>query len=137
MASVKSLATKRDVQDHQNELMQPTEGGLSCQLFVIDYGCCRQPLLCSQQPAPAQLPRRNTTPVQQILKSKSATSCLTADRLPLTASSARRRLRTSRRSTQRAASMAGRSDLSHMTTPTARRKRLNKPANSLRATKSC
>jgi hypothetical protein len=26
------------VEDHQNELMQPTEGGL-CQLFVIDYPC--------------------------------------------------------------------------------------------------
>ena len=28
---------ERDVQDYQNGLMQLTEGGLSCQFFVIDY----------------------------------------------------------------------------------------------------
>jgi hypothetical protein len=46
-------------------------------------------------------------------------------------------IRVARRLTRRAASMAARLSLSRMTTPTARRKLLNKPANWSKATKCC
>src|ERR1700679_3204789 len=111
------------------------QGGLSCRLSNIDRQCCPPLLLYWRQPTPALLPRKNMTLARLTPKSRSAILCPIADRLPLTASSAKQRLPISRRSTPKAVSIAARLNLSHMMTPTARRRPLNKPASSLKATR--